>query len=86
MPSFYHSESVQWTSSPKKGKIHGRRNIVTIKNGKGTKKVEVLNAKGAPIRAKTVKLSRSEVKNVRRGNFMPGFWANCKSDDCLAKK
>jgi hypothetical protein len=83
MPSFYHSESVQWTSSPKKGKSHGKRNSVTIKNGKGTKKVEVLNAKGALAHGKTVKLSKKEVRNVLKGNFMPGFWQNCATGNCL---
>ena len=82
MPSFYHSESVQWSTSPKQGKPHGRRNSVTIKNGKGTKKVEVLNAKGTPLKGKTVKLSKKEVHNVLKGNFMPGFWRNCATGNC----
>ena len=82
MPSFYHSESVQWTSSPGKGKSHGRRNSVTIKNGKGVKKVQALNAKGAPVKGKTVKLSKKEVRNVMKGTFMPGFWRNCSTKNC----
>jgi hypothetical protein len=83
MPSFYHSESVQWSSKTRDGKPHGRRNSVTVKNGKGVKKVEILNAKGTPQRAKTVKLSKKEVKNVLRGNFMPRFWRNCATGNCL---
>jgi hypothetical protein len=86
MKTFYHSESVSWSSNPAKGKPHGRRNTVTIKNGKGVKQAITLNAAGNPVRRKTVKLSRNEARNVLKGKFMPGFWANCKTGKCLQSK
>lgn len=74
MKTFYHSESSSWSS---KGKDHGKRNVVTIKNGKGTKTVMKLNKAGKQISKKTVKLSRKEMKNIFEKKFMPGFWTNC---------
>jgi len=82
MKSFYMSETVTWTSNPKKGKPHGKRNVVTIKNGKGTKTAATINASGKPITRKTVKLSKKEVRNTLSGTFMPGFWRNCPTGDC----
>ncbi len=75
--TFYKNETYKWSSSPKDGKVHGTHNIVTIKDGKGTKVKETLNAKGKTMRRKTVKLSTNEIKNITEGRFMPGFWTNC---------
>lgn len=77
MKTFYHSESISWTSHPKKGKEFGKRNVVTIKNGKGKKTEAVLNSKGEIKSKKTVKLNKKEIKNVLNRNFIPGFWNNC---------
>lgn len=82
MKSFYKSETMSWSSSPKKGKTHGVRNVVTVKNGRGTKTSMNLGANGKVLRRKTVKLSRNESKNVLGGKFMPGFWKNCTVGTC----
>ncbi len=82
MKSFYHSESISWTSDPKKGSPHGKRNVVTIKNGKGIKKSMNLGKNGKPTRSKTVKLNRNEAKNILGGKFMRGFWKNCALGNC----
>jgi hypothetical protein len=76
MKTFYHSESSSW-SSKGKGKDYGKRNVVTIKNGKGTKTVMTINKAGKPTNKKTVKLSRKEMKNILQKKFMPNFWSNC---------
>jgi hypothetical protein len=78
MKTFYHSESSSWSS-----KGDGKRNIVTIKNGKGTKTVMTLNKAGKPTNKKTVKLSRKEMKNILGKKFMPNFWSNCNAVDRL---
>jgi HSP90 family molecular chaperone len=78
MKTYYHSESANWSS-----KGHGKRNVVTIKNGKGTKTVMSLNKAGKPVNKKTVKLSRKEIKNILEKKFMPGFWSNCNAVDRL---
>ena len=81
MPQYYHSETVSW-SSKSKGKSHGRRNVVTIKNGRGTKTLSNLDKHGKPLKTKTRKLSAREAKNVLEGKFMPGFWKNCTVGTC----
>ena len=45
----YKSETYNWSSTPKDGEVHGTHNVVTIKNGKGEKVQETLNAKGKVI-------------------------------------
>lgn len=80
---------MQWSSSPKTGKVHGTRNSVTVKNGKGYKIKEALNAQGKVIQRKKQTLKKKEIQNIVRGNFMPGFWKNCalgKCDTALTRK
>jgi hypothetical protein len=76
---YYKSETYNYSSKPKDGNgaVHGTRNLVEIKNGKGTKTVESLNASGAVLKRKRVTLKQKEIKNVLGGKFMPGFWRNC---------
>ncbi len=57
------------------------RNIVKIKNGKGTKKVENYR-NGLLVRKGTKKLSGREVKNIKTRKFMPGFFNNCINNKC----
>lgn len=61
MKQFFHSESFSWTSKPKKGKPYGKRNVITIKNGKGTKASMLLNKSGKPSKKSTKKLSKKEI-------------------------
>ena len=82
MKTYYHSESSSWNSKAD-GKNYGKRNVVTIKNGKGTKTVMTLNKTGKPTHKKTVKLSRKEMKNILGKKFMPNFWSNCNAVDRL---
>jgi hypothetical protein len=74
----YHSETVSWSSvKNKKDKAYGKRNIVTIKNGKGTKIVETLNSKGKTLKRVKKTLKKDEIANITKGKFMKGFWSNC---------
>ena len=82
MKSFYHSETIQYSSNPQKGKPHGTRNIVTLKNGRGSKTSMNLGPRGKVISSKTVKLNRNEAKNIVSGKFMRGFWKNCVLENC----
>jgi hypothetical protein len=86
MPSpktFYHSETMTWSSNPKKGQEFGKRNSVTIKNGKGKKIVETLNKSGKTLKTVKKTLKKSEIQNVLKGRFMKGFWNNCSPPGCL---
>ena len=83
---YYKSETYNYSSTPKDGAVHGTRNLVEIKNGKGTKTLESLNASGAVLKRKRVTLKRKEIKNVLGGKFMPGFWKNCCAAAASRKK
>jgi hypothetical protein len=86
MPSVYHSESVNWSSSPKTGKVHGTHNVVTIKNGKGKRIKETLNAKGQVIKRNANTLKKSEVSRILKGKFIPNLWANAKTRKSSRRK
>lgn len=77
MPTFYKSVTTSWSSNPQTGKKHGQRNIVEIKNEKGVKIKEALNARGAVFERKRQTLKAGEVRNIMRGNFVPGLWKSC---------
>lgn len=86
MPVFYESSTINWSSDPKRGKTHGTRNIVQIKNGKGTKTKQTLNSRGKVIQTRKQKLKKSELENILKGQFIPQFWSNCKLPFCKSKK
>lgn len=79
---YYHSETVRLSSEPINGNVYGTRNIVTIKNGKGTKVKSALNKSGKPVKTRKVKLNAKEIQNISKGTFLPGLWANCKLGKC----
>ena len=83
---FYSSSQMQWSSSPEDGKVHGTRNSVTIRNGKGFKVKESLNAKGKILQRKKQTLKKKEIQNILHGDFMPGFWKNCALGNCAVRR
>jgi hypothetical protein len=74
---FYESVTTNWSSSPKSGKVHGTRNIVRIKNGKGVKTKEALNAAGKVIEKRKQTLKKKDIQKIVNGKFVPGLWRNC---------
>lgn len=72
MPFLYHSEQIH--SEMKNGKGQTRRNIVSIRNGKGTKTVVVMNAKGKTIKKNTKALKQAEIKKIKKNKFIPGLF------------
>ncbi len=60
----------------------GRRNIVTIRNGKGQKRVEKLGPGGEVLEVQNKPLSFPERKQILSGKFVPGLWRNCKLGIC----
>ena len=74
---FYESVTTNWSSSPKSGKVHGTRNIVRIKNGKGVKTKEALNAAGKVIEKRNQTLKKKDIQKIVNGKFVPGLWRNC---------
>jgi hypothetical protein len=85
MTIFYESTTTHWSSEPKSGKTYGTRNVVKIKNGKGTKTKESLNKSGKVIQQKTKRLKQKEIKLITKNQFIPNFWSNCKLGACTRK-
>ena len=76
MDSFsYHSEQVH--SLFKHGKGQTRRNIVSIRNGKGTKAVETYTANGKQVKRKELPLTRTELECIQSNTFVPGLFKEC---------
>jgi hypothetical protein len=73
----FHSEQVH--STYENGTEQTKKNIVNIKNGKGTKTVTIV--KNGKANSSTKKLSTSEVKQIKQNQFIPGLFKPCY--DCL---
>jgi hypothetical protein len=71
----YHSEQVH--SAFTKGKGETRRNVVSIKDGKGFKAVEVYRADGKVKTRKEKQLTTSELDCIKRNKFIPGLFKDC---------
>jgi len=52
-----------------------RRNIVSIKNGKGYKALEVIDEKGRHYKKKA--LTTKELQCIERNEFVPGLFKDC---------
>lgn len=78
---FYESVTTNWSSTPK-GRVYGTRNIVTIKNGKGQKIKQALNAQAAVLETQKHTLKPAEIKSIVGGKFVPGLWRNCTLKNC----
>ena len=73
----YRSETMNWSSVPNTNTGYGSKNIVTLKNGKGVKVKEILNANGQTIGRNVKPLTQMEITIIQKGQFIPGFWDNC---------
>ena len=74
---FYESVTTNWSSSPKSGKVHGTRNIVRIKNGKGVKTKEAL---------KEEKLQRKEEEKRRFNGNNRDFLASVGVNEVMSSQ
>jgi hypothetical protein len=71
----YHSEQVHSVFS--KGKGQTRRNIVDIKNGKGSKAVETYSVDGKIKHRNEKQLTQTELDCIKRNKFVPGLFKDC---------
>ncbi len=71
----YHSEQVHSIFS--KGRGHTRRNIVDIKNGKGSKAVETYAMDGKLKNRNEKQLTQTELDCIKRNKFIPGLFKDC---------
>ncbi len=76
MPTtYYHSEEVHWSNEPRDdGQHFGQRNIVDIKNSKGTKVVERLDKSGKSMGVEKKMLNSDEMKRILNRQFVPGLF------------
>jgi hypothetical protein len=75
----FNYSSTQIHQIQENGKKKTRKNIVAIKNGKGTKTVEI-NENGK-VRKSTKNLSALEIESIQNSQFIPGLFKPCY--DCL---
>jgi hypothetical protein len=80
----YHSEQVH--SDFHNGKGQTRRNIVDVKNGAGTKSVEVYDASGKVKSRKEKVLTDTELGCIKRNQFIPGLFKDCVKPLSLSKE
>lgn len=71
----YHSEQVH--SFYENGKGQTRRNVVDIKDGKGTKAVETYKVDGTLKSRKEKILTPSELECIKKNQFIPGLFKDC---------
>ncbi len=71
----YHSEQVH--SVVENGRGVTRRNVVDIRNGKGTKAVEEYGVDGKKVYSKEKALTKSELDCIQRKKFVPGLFKDC---------
>jgi len=51
-----------------------RENLVSVRNGKGTKRKVIYDKKGRLVKNFTEKLKKTEIKNIKNAVFMPGLF------------
>ena len=74
-------ESTQFHMSKVDGKTQTRKNIVKIRNGKGTKTVVIM--RDGKTKKSTHKLKPSEVRKIQKNQFIPGLFKPCLK--CIKK-
>jgi len=71
----YKSTHTTFTSHPAKGSPFGVRTSVSLKNGKGTKRIEMLNRRGKTLKSKSRPIHDEHFQRVKNGKYVPGLWA-----------
>ena len=83
MQGLYKSVTTNWSSEPSEsGGVYGKRTEVVVKDGKGYKRNIQLNKRGKTMKQVKKHLSKQEIVSVMKGEFIPGFWTNCKHGVC----
>jgi hypothetical protein len=80
MPFNYHSEQVNQNENKT------RKNIVNIKNNKGTKRVEEYDSAGKLIRKSEKPLSKPQIRKIKKNIFIPGLFKDCIGNSCSPSK
>lgn len=74
----------------KNGKEMVMTKEVTIKNGKGTKRVTLRNSSGKLVNSKSIPLNSDETRRILSNTFIPGLFTpcieHCNNVEVLAKR
>lgn len=73
--------SMQTYTEFKNGKGHIRTNRVTIKGKSGYKMITIRNKSGRVTKKSKKRLSRDEIKCIKKCQFVPGLFKDCQQ--CL---
>lgn len=68
-------------SSFTRGKGRTKIQTVSIKGKKGTKTVEIRNSSGRVTQKKSKPLTKKEMECIRRCQFIPGLFSDCKCSE-----
>jgi hypothetical protein len=82
--SHYSYESIQSHSKFENGEGRVQVMEVSIKNGKGHKKVTLKNKNGRKIVSKTIDLNDDEINRIMKKEFIPGLFRPCL-DHCSTR-
>lgn len=70
----YHSEHTTFNSHPSNNKSIGKKTIVNIENGKGTKSIISMDHKGNIIKTNSEPLKKGEIDEIVKGNYVNNLW------------
>ena len=80
----YYSSTIR--HSFKNGNRVGSKNVVSIKDDKGFKQVDVLNSEGKVMKTVKKNLTKEEIETIMGGKFLPGLWNNCTRKNAITHK
>jgi len=80
----YHSD--QTHAMFRNGKGQTRRNIVSVKDGKGKKIVEFYDVDGKQVKHSEKSLTQKELDHIQQNRFIPGLFKNCTEPSSITRK
>jgi hypothetical protein len=70
----FKSEHTTFTSHPEKGHPFGIRTVVSLANGKGTKRMETLGKNGKTLKSTSKSIKNDHYNEIKLGKYVPGLW------------
>ena len=70
----FKSEHTTFTSHPHKGHPFGVRTVVSLANGKGTKRIETLGKRGSTLKSISKSIKNDHYNMIKLGKYVPGLF------------
>jgi hypothetical protein len=64
---------MSYTSHPEKNESYGERTVINITNGRGKKRIEILDKEGKSIKVNAKKLAKKDVNQIKQEIYNPGL-------------